>query len=163
MTRGPKPIGSLNVEDLTVLKRVIQCFEDAWRQGPRPVIGDYLLGDAALQYHLLIELVHVDLELRLKAGDSARVEEYLGQYPELADDHAAALDLIEAEYQLRRHSEPRLALEEYLQRFPRYRVELPERIDPATQYGARTNHDTPPQSPGSNREAPPKVPGYEML
>ena len=30
---------------------------------------------------LLVELAHVDLEFRLKAGQAARVESYLDRYP----------------------------------------------------------------------------------
>jgi hypothetical protein len=47
--------------------------------------------------------VHLELELRLKAGEAARAEEYLARYPELAGD-TAALDLITAEHELRRRT-----------------------------------------------------------
>ena len=78
------------------------------------------IGDP-LRSRVLIELVHIDLELRLKAGEAARVEEYLARYPELADDRAVALGLIAAEHELRRRRENDLSLDEYLQRFPQYR------------------------------------------
>ena len=38
--------------------------------------------------------MHVDLEFRLKAGESARVEEYLERYPALAQDGNAVVELI---------------------------------------------------------------------
>ena len=46
-----------------------------------------------------MELVHVDLEFRLKAGEAARVESYLDRYPHLTQDSATVLDLLEAEYE----------------------------------------------------------------
>ena len=73
---------------------------------------------------VLVELVHTDLEYRLKEGEPARVEEYLVRFPELKSDPEAELELITAELELRRRREPGLALDEFLARFPRYHVEL---------------------------------------
>src|SRR5262245_24275010 len=104
--------------DWLALKDVVRRFEDAAKHGPRPRIDDYLPvapGAPGLRYHVLVELVHIELELRLKAGDHARVEEYLTRYPELACDRPVALELIAAEHELRQRREPALALEEYLQ------------------------------------------------
>src|SRR5258705_305232 len=110
---------------------VIRRFEDAWQGRARPEITAYLPTGAG-RTRLLTELVHVDLEYRLRAGEAARVEDYLTRYPELGDDRAAALDLIAAEFELRRRGEPGLALGEFLRRFPQYRAELPGRIARAT-------------------------------
>ena len=88
----------------------------------------YLPIDDPIRSRVLIELVHVDLELRLKAGEPARVEEYLARDPELPGDRAVIVELIAAEHDLRRRGEPGLALDEYLQRFPQYRAELGEEI-----------------------------------
>jgi predicted ATPase len=81
---------------------------------------------------VLIELVHIELELRLKAGEAARVEEYLARYPELTRDQDVLLELIVAEHNLRRRRESQLTLEEYLKRFPQYGAELPALIGPLT-------------------------------
>src|SRR5262245_36933504 len=59
-------------------------FEAAWRAGQRPRIDDHLPASGANRQALLAELVLTDLEYRLKAGEPARVEEYLRRYPELA-------------------------------------------------------------------------------
>ena len=117
-----------------------QRFEHSFLQGSRPVIEDYLPTSDPLRSRVLIELVHVDLELRLKAGDAVRVEDYLARHPALASDRAAALELIAAEHELRRRREPGLTLAEYLQRFPQYRAELPEQIEGPTVAAG----DTPP-------------------
>src|SRR3954469_9940352 len=106
---------------------VIQRFEDAWQGRVRPEIMAYLPAGSD-RTRLLIELAHVDLENRLRAGEPARVEEYLARYPELAEDRAVVLDLISAEHKLRRRREPGPSLGEYLGRFPEYRVELLGRV-----------------------------------
>src|SRR5262249_32672465 len=131
MPPGPEPVPSPHAEDWSALKDAVRRFEHAWRQAPRPGIDDYLPIGAPLRSQVLIELVHIDLELRLKAGDTARVEEYLARYPELTD-RAVTLELIAAEQELRRRREPGLALDEYLRRFPQYRAELPTQTERPT-------------------------------
>src|SRR5262245_57389109 len=103
MTEGgtPTPPGSSAAwnggEDL------VSRFESAWQGGQRPAVDDYLLtGDL----RLLVELVHVDLERRLKAGEAVRAESYLTRYPDLARDPQTAVELIAAEFALRRQREP---------------------------------------------------------
>jgi hypothetical protein len=105
-------------------ERILGRFEDHWQSGSRPEIDQYLPVDDAGRRHVLVELVHVDLEYRLKTGDGARVEDYLGRYPELASDADVVLDLIAVERELRRRREPGLMLEEYLRRFPSHRTQL---------------------------------------
>jgi predicted ATPase len=146
-------------DEWSALKDAVRRFEDAWRQGPRPRIEDFLPADARQPQPLLVELIHLDVELRLKAGESARVEEYLARYPDLAGDRAAALDLIAAEYQLRRRGEPDLTFSEYLQRFPQYREELARRLPGTTVRGEGSTESRP----DPLRAPPPQVPGYEVL
>src|SRR4051794_21623912 len=101
---------------------VIRSFKDAWQGPARPEIHAYLpAGDGHTR--LLTELVHVDLEYRLRAGEPARVEEYLARNPVLSDDRAVVLDLIFAEREFRRRREPGLAPSEFFRRFPGCRAE----------------------------------------
>jgi predicted ATPase len=151
------PISIPPAEDPALLQSAVKRFDDACRQGQRPAIDDHLPAGGALRHPLLIELVHIDLELRIKAGDDARVEEYLSRYPELAADHEAALELIAAEHEWRRRTEPHLSLGEYLRRFPQYHRQLPEHIARATVAAGSAEGRRP------LREAPPAVPGYEIL
>jgi serine/threonine protein kinase len=137
---------------------VIRRFEDAWHGPSRPEITAYLPTGAG-RTPLLTELVHVDLEYRLRAGEVARVEEYLARYPELADDGAVMLELIAAEHELRRRREPDLALGEFLLRFPRYRAELPGQIARAAVDG----RDVPLPRMDRRADALPEVAGYEVL
>jgi hypothetical protein len=103
------------------LEQLFDRFEDAWNGPAPPRIEDHLPPPGAPgRLALLIELAHIDLERRLKAGEAARVESYLERFPELAAD-PAAVALILRECALRRRSEPGLGAAEYLARFPQYR------------------------------------------
>src|SRR5438105_4717570 len=62
---------------------VVQRFEKAWQSGGRPAIDDFLPRDGPDRLPVLIELVHVDLERRLRAGEPARAQDYQERYPEL--------------------------------------------------------------------------------
>jgi serine/threonine-protein kinase len=160
------------------LEAAIKHFEDAWRRGTRPSLDDYLAPAARERRTLLVELVHADLECRLKVGEPARAEDYLRRYPELSADPAAEVELILAEYRLRRRREIGLTGGEYLRRFPRRRRELLPHLDgvdedtvaaagPATHDAAELRPDHTagaPSLPGPvSQPAPwPTLPGYEI-
>src|SRR5579862_837079 len=112
MLSGSEQIPLPPSDDWLTVKDVVKRFENAWHQEPRPAIDDYLPTGDSLRSRLLIELVHIDLELRLKAGEAARVEEYLARYPELTDDRAVMIELIAAEHELRQRREPGLAFDD---------------------------------------------------
>jgi hypothetical protein len=60
------------------LETVVRRFEGAWQRGERPDIEAALAGLAgADRAAALVELAHAELELRLKAREPARVEDYL--------------------------------------------------------------------------------------
>jgi predicted ATPase len=158
MICGPEPAHSLTSADWSTLKDAVRRFETAWRQGPRPLIDDYLPTENPLRSRLLVELVHIDLELRLKAGETARVEEYLTRHADLAGDPAVILELIHAEHELRRRREPRLTLDEYLQRFPQCADELASMERPTVP--ATVAHT---QRADTRIETPPIVAGYTIL
>src|SRR5262245_27311473 len=159
MVPSPEPLGPADTADWSSLENVIKRFVAAWRQGPRPALDDYYTA-AGRPPVLLVELAHTELELRLKAGEAARVEEYLARYPELAGDPAAVIGLIAAEYDLRRRAEPHLAADEFVRRFPQYGDELPRRLAQATRAGG---HTPAPRPDPSGPAAPPEVAGYEIL
>jgi serine/threonine protein kinase/predicted ATPase len=159
MSSGPEPDRPAAGVDWAALEDAVKRFELAWRQGLRPVLDDYVPTSAGSPPLLLIELVHTELELRLKAGEEARVEEYLARYPQLAADRAAVVELIAAEYDLRRRNERGLSGEEYLERFPQYAGDLPEHLSRATV----ADRDTPRRGSEPPAGPPPEVPGYELL
>jgi eukaryotic-like serine/threonine-protein kinase len=159
MLSGPEQVPKPLTEDLRDLKDAVKRFEHAWRQGSRPAIDDYLPVGEPQRSRALNELVHIDLELRLKAGEAARVEEYLVRYPKLTDDRMAVIELIAAEHRLRRRGEPALAFQDYLQRFPQYGAELAAHIARLT----IATGDTPAHPAEPQTEALPEVAGYEVL
>jgi hypothetical protein len=115
------------------IDRIADRFEEAWEQGKRPALSEYLREGADLLPELLVELIHVELEFRLQAGEAARVEEYLTRYPELADERQAVLALIQTEWQIRRaRLEPQLSVQEYQQRFPALAQELNKVLCPVS-------------------------------
>jgi predicted ATPase len=154
MRPGPESVPTVFAEDWSALKDAVRRFERAWQGAPRPRIDDYLPATGSLRCRTLVELAHIDLELRLKAGEAARVEEYLARYPEL-DDRAVVLGLIVAEHSLRRRLEAGCSPEEYQRRFPQYGAELAGQLA------------TPPTAarptPDPRAETPPAVAGYQVL
>jgi serine/threonine protein kinase len=117
-TAGGPPDDGARLED------IVSGFERAWQAGRRPDLEQYLPAGDPCRQNLLGELVHADLEYRLKAGEVARVEQYLTRFPELGADRVAVLQLIAAEYRLRRDREPGVTPEDYLARFPQYGSDL---------------------------------------
>ena len=90
--------------DWPAWEAVLKRFEDAWRGPTRPDPFAFLPDPPPAR--LAAEIAHVDLEFRLRAGEPARVEDYVRRLPVLAGSELL-LDLIQAEYALRaRSSDP---------------------------------------------------------
>src|SRR5262249_25033420 len=108
---------------------IVDRFEQAWESGDPPVIDAYL-PDNGVRLRVLVELVHVDLERRIKAGEDIQVETYLERFPDLAADTKLTLDLIGAEHQHRIKRLSSVALADYARRFPQWRQLLMDRLRP---------------------------------
>ncbi len=134
---------------------LIRAFEAAWARGAAPAVRDYLQADGEAGHALLAELVHIDLEFRLKSGAPARVEGYLAEFPGLAADAEAVLELLAAEWRLRRRHGEQVAAGEYATRFPALHGALLGRVG-ETVVSVRPSA-APPAPAG------PAVPGYEIL
>jgi serine/threonine-protein kinase len=150
---------------------LLERFEDAWSRGERPALQDYLPAVEPDRCTVLVELVRIDLELRLQAGEARRVESYLADFPELATDTPALLKLLRWEYRLRRRCEPGLTAAEYVRRFPHLGADLaaclretaPARPGPDTPVG---DPDRTPRPAGGLEEggsASPSGPRYQGL
>jgi serine/threonine protein kinase len=182
---GPRDLPS---DAWRALHGIVQRFEDAWRAGQRPALDDFLPAAGPERQAALVELIHTELECRLKAGEAARVEEYLHRYPELADQRDVVLGLVAAEYDLRRAREPDLSPAEYRSRFPEYGPDLLARLStaspcraggtartqpgvpppetPVPDAGAQeppTTLPTPHPAPAPPPGAPPQIAGYQLL
>jgi eukaryotic-like serine/threonine-protein kinase len=115
--------------DLTAeSEAIVRKFESAWQKPGRPDILHYLPTPRTGRTAVLYELVHVDLDLRLRTGESARVEDYLDRFPDLGHDRSAVVELIAAEYALRLQWRGHASADEYLGRFPEYADELRARF-----------------------------------
>lgn len=140
-------------------EELIKTFEEAWQRGPAPAIEGFLRVPGPARHALLIELVHVDLEFRVKAGEPARVETYLRDHPELADDRRALLELIAAEYELRQLHQGGASLADYRVRFPDHLQDLLDLLP-------RGKGETLTPLVGMATTGPPgwpRVPGFEIV
>ena len=106
------------------IEAAIERFEDAWQRDASPVLDEYLSEAGPHRAELLRELVAIDLESRLKRGESVRVESYLQRFPELTEDEPYCRQLIVDEYHLRQQIDPALSFAEYEERFPKFGSEL---------------------------------------
>jgi tRNA A-37 threonylcarbamoyl transferase component Bud32 len=70
----------------TEVDRIVRGFEAAWERGSRPRVEDHLPPEESHRRAALVELVHIDLERRVRAGDAVRVEDYLARFPEVVGD-----------------------------------------------------------------------------
>src|SRR5262249_2073897 len=89
-----------------------------------PTLDDFLPGAPTVRHALLVELAHADLEYRLRAGETACAEDYLGKYPDLRGDRSAVLELIATEFRIRSGQNGGISIEDYPGRFPEYAAEL---------------------------------------
>ncbi len=66
------------------LETLLDAFDLAWQQRESPRLEDFLPPEADPDHQaVLIGLVRIDLERRLKRGEPACVESYLGRFPTL--------------------------------------------------------------------------------
>jgi tetratricopeptide (TPR) repeat protein len=159
MNGADPPLPEPSPESWDRRQRIIRRFEDAWQRGERPVIEAHLPPGDADRGGLLVELVHAELEFRLKAGEAARVEEYLARFPELAGDTAIVLALLAAEFEQRQRREPGLDPEEVLRRFPDHAAALRQRLSTAPPPELAATGPPLSAAPGGL----PLVPGYDVL
>jgi serine/threonine protein kinase/tetratricopeptide (TPR) repeat protein len=140
---------------------ILYRFEEVWEQGQWPTIEDYLLpAEDPARLPLLIDLIHVDLERRFRAGRPVRVEHYLERFGELVQEREAVLELIAAEHRLRRRAGEEVAVSTYRERFPQWEAELKGLFETA---GTVQSESTQRRlSPGLSPERPPAIPGYEI-
>jgi WD40 repeat protein len=171
MPFADQPTRPLTDDARARLERLVEEFESAWARGERPCIDACLPADPAEHAAALVELANVELELRIKAGEPARADAYLKQYPELAEDPAVALTLIAAEYEQRRRREPCLDPDEFFHRFPQYRGELAAYLHLPADTSPHPLEGSNPWSstlaglvwPARPDPRPASVPGYEIL
>jgi hypothetical protein len=90
--------GEIPAECEAILRR----FEETWRGRATPDLDVFLSTVGPIPDRFLFELVHIELDFRLRRGEAVRVEDYLRRHPDLERDPATLMELIVAEYALRR-------------------------------------------------------------
>jgi serine/threonine-protein kinase len=135
-------------------------FEEDWRAARGPRIEDFLPDvDDAARPAVLRELAILELELRLDAGDPARVEDYLRRFKELKTDARSLADLVVAECTFRRRREAGLDTREYERRFPALWTSIAERV------AISRPDDVTVPDPGDRQATtpgPPRIPGFKL-
>ncbi len=106
----------------------VRRFEAAWHDGESPSLEAFLPPDEPARQAALTEMVHIDLERRLKRGEPVRVETYVARYPELANNADTIVELLAEEFRLRTRDDPALEPSELFRRFPRFAGQLRERL-----------------------------------
>jgi hypothetical protein len=129
------------------LDELAGSLERAWRTGPEPNLDEFLRAEDVDRHQLLLELVRVDLEQRLRKCGQIRVEAYLSRYPELAVTPADVVDLLCWEYRVRQTLGQRVDIEEYRERFPDHFAALRRRL----------------REPAEVRQSPPSPPAAIRL
>lgn len=136
-------------------EEAIKKFEHAWRNGERPNLADHLTDPD--DHALLIELVHVELELRFRQQESPRIEDYLERFPVLETQPGALRDLLRAEIENRQRYSSTPDLQEYLHRFPQQQAIVQQLFTSDTTTLSSPQHSRLPRT-----EAFPNVPGYTI-
>ncbi len=156
MSIAPRDMSELTSEEWSAREDVLHRFEQAWRRGLRPVLEEFLPREDRQRQVVLLEMVHTDLEYRLKDDEQARVEDYLDRFPELKSDPKAERELVVAELNLRLRRDPGLAFSEFLDRFPGFRSEMITKF----RLSSRADRALPAEW---TARAPQKVGKYEVL
>ncbi|MEM7456333.1 MAG: protein kinase [Planctomycetota bacterium] len=101
------------------LERIVAEFESAFLSGEQLDIAELVdsLPEGVSRQAVLSELANTELELRLRRGEPARVEQYVATYPEL-DVPELVIELMRTEFKIRRHLETGLRFDEFVVRFP---------------------------------------------
>lgn len=153
---------------LNGLDSALGRFERSWQAGTKPAIEAYLPGPGPDQRRVLVELIHAELELRLRAGEVARVENYLTRFPELTGQVHLLLEFLATE--IRHRPDRPLNAAEYQSRFPQLADQLEALLRaPAfspqcgnAEGAARATLPAPP-TPDLPFSASTQIPGYLIL
>jgi tetratricopeptide (TPR) repeat protein len=101
-TSETRPLPELDDAGWEQVQNVVRTFRRALRRGERPLIEDFAPSDGPERGPVLVELIHEELEFRMKSGELPTLAEYLARFPEIADEPRTLSDLFVAESQLRR-------------------------------------------------------------
>ena len=92
-----KSIGALDRRQLAVIDQLALDFEQAWKQGKLPRIEAFLRRpevDPSIQGVLFDELLTLEMEYRVRRGETPDVAKYQARFPHLAERVEAVFDYV---------------------------------------------------------------------
>ena len=113
--------------DQQTFDQAIENYEKLFEDGLVPDCEVFLLGldhecdkRCVADNLLFAELLHTDLEIRIRKGLKGRVEYYLTRFPQIEAEVGLIKDLIQTEFKVRQYCEPGLEADEFERRFPKW-------------------------------------------
>jgi len=152
---GDATQASLTPSEVARLEQEVEAFEREWERG-EPRLADFLppaaAGDSgSVGTALAYELALIDLEHRLKRGQPARAEQYLGVHPALDGSGSFLREAVALEFALRKRADPALDPGEYAARFPALGSELADLLPGATSLAATRGRGPEAEPAGGER------------
>jgi hypothetical protein len=156
-----KQAARLDDEVWARLADLLRRFEASWQAASDAEIAQFLPArDDPLYPPALIELVKVDQEYRWRRGEHRTIEDYIAQWPVLADRLEVLLELLEAECVTRAVVDQLPAREELRRRFPALgdqidlaKVAAEAKDDPPAAAGASPSAQTSEDGPGGRKSS----------
>ncbi|MCY2939535.1 MAG: serine/threonine-protein kinase, partial [Planctomycetota bacterium] len=118
----------------------LDAYESALRAGGNPRLEDHLPPEGADYSSNLLQLLQVDLEMRLRRGEAVTAAGYLASFPQLAEMGQPLLLLIHNEIHWREKLGQKVNLEELVAPFPALRADIGQLL--------RQRGTLPPEIPG---------------
>jgi serine/threonine protein kinase len=101
-----------------VVDSLCDRFEDALRAGERPVLDAWLREAGSDASAALADLVDLDLDHRIRTGESITAADYFARFPELLADPTIAVRLVSTEFQAARARQPGVSEADFRYRYP---------------------------------------------
>jgi WD40 repeat protein len=108
----------------SLVDSAVKRLEDLWKSGHCPDLAPLLPpADHSCRREVLVAIVKADQELRWEAGVQKPLESYLAEWPELPQEPAFKLDLLQAELETCAEFGSLPSIDELRQRFPELSIE----------------------------------------
>ena len=83
--------------------QIASDYEQSLLAGIDVRLESFLQGEGAFRWNLLVELIHTDLEIRLRKGEDVSLSFFIEKYPEIQSSPKDISSLIKTELQWRNH------------------------------------------------------------
>ena len=126
--RSLNHFADINNDDVDRIESILEAFESDWTAATRPKIAAYLPLEVDLRLPALVELVHTDQEMAIRACQPLSISYYLQEFPEISDAPEIICGLIASEIRLLRLRGDNPSVDDYLAKFPELAVGVQERL-----------------------------------